>query len=110
VSLGGDRALADVLGGYDGGRAFWLAALAALEQACVRSRDRTEAFSSYPPSELRRFLADVDDALGLAVIAVGVQEILNGDDDPRETAASRRAEIDALLLRRVRQARNSTKS
>jgi hypothetical protein len=108
VSLGADRALADVLGGYDGGRAFWLAALAALEEACRRSRDRAEAFSSYPPGEFNRLLREVDDALGLAAIAVGVQEVLN-DDGANGTPAGRRAEIDELLRRRVRQIRNSTK-
>lgn len=102
MNVGADRALADVLGGYDGGRAFWLASLAALEQAVVRSRDRADAFSSYPPGELRRFLHDVDDALGLAVIAVGIQEILN-DEPGKESPAERRGEIDELLRRRVHQ-------
>jgi hypothetical protein len=100
----GDAALADVLGGFDGGRSFWAAMLAALELAIARSRDRDQAFSSYPSGELRRFLRDVDDALSLAVTAVTVQEVLNRDDRGIGTPASRRAAIDEVLQRRARQA------
>jgi hypothetical protein len=81
VKLGADRALADALGGSAAGWAFWRAALAAVEVAVERSRDRGDAFCSYPAGELRRFVRDLDDALALAETAVKVQELVNGDGE-----------------------------
>lgn len=101
--FGADRRLADVFGGYEGGVAFWFAALSALELAAARSRERRDAFSSWPEGEWRRFLRDVDDALGLAAIGVGLQEILN-DESSSDTPADRRRSVDEVLRRRAREA------
>lgn len=102
MSLPG-RALADLLGGSEGGWAFWSAALAAIEVSIARSRERRDAFCAYPKGELDRFLRDVDDALGLAVTAVAVQQLVtDGETDGRER--ERRAAIAELLLDRARAA------
>lgn len=100
--FGVDRGLADRLGGMEGGWYFWTACLAALEEAIARSRERRMPFCSWPSGELRRLLRDVDDALGLAVTACGLQDLLNGDDeDGRDD--ERRDDVAELLLGRARE-------
>lgn len=101
MTIGADRALVDALGGPEGGWAFWSAALAAVELAVGRSRDRRDPFCSWPKGELERFVRDLDDALGLAVTAVTIQQLVNdGEADGRDRA--RRENLAALLLERVR--------
>lgn len=100
MSASVERELVDLLGGSSGGWAFWTAALSALELAIAASRGREDAFCSYPPGELRRFLRDVRDALGLAATAVTVQELVNGDEPEHR---ERVEQIDRLLLERARE-------
>lgn len=97
------RAVADVLGGFDGGQAFARAALAGVDQAVERARDRAEGFSSWPRGWFDRLLGDVGDALRLAAIAVVVQELLNEEelDDPSAALAD-------VLLRRAQEARGES--
>lgn len=100
------RELADLLGGYDGGWSFWSAALSAIELTIARSRERVDGFTFAPETELKRVLRDLEDALGLAVTAVTVQQLVNdGESDGR--ARSRRADVAAMLLERSREARRA---
>lgn len=104
--FGAPRALADLLGGYDGGWAFWSAMLSAVEQAVQRSRAGDGRFSSWPSGEFDRFVADLDDALGLGVIGVTVQQLVNdGDTDGRQE--QRRQFVADVLLDRARDARDA---
>lgn len=91
--------LVDLLGGYDGGRGFWLAALAAVELAVRDARAGADGrFVSWPANELGRFLRQLDDALGLAVTGTLIQSALSGDElrEPPDVAE--------MLLSRARQA------
>jgi hypothetical protein len=93
---GAERALADALGGYAGGWAFWRAGLEAVAIAVERSRGREGAFCSYPSGELNRLGRDVLDALELLATAVAVQDTINGDGaDPAGSIAD-------VLRQRVR--------
>lgn len=103
MKLDGDRALADIFGGSSGGWPFWLAALAGLELALRRSRERESAFTSYPTGEFGRFLRDVDEALALAVLGAGVQDAVNGELKEGATA-ERHALIASVLTERAREA------
>lgn len=103
--LGASRELADLLGGYDGGWAFWTASLSALELAIARSRQGDGRFSHHPRGEFERLLRDVDDALGLAILAVAAQDMLNGEPDAGRLERHR-ADLAATLLERARQARD----
>jgi hypothetical protein len=100
LTAGLERALADVLGGFDGGWSFWRAALAELGEAIARSSDGRERFTSYPQGEFRRLLRDVDDALRMAATAVELQALLNGEPDDK--GAERRRDIAELLHARAR--------
>jgi hypothetical protein len=95
-----ERALADLVGGYEGGWSFWRAALAQLDLAVERSRDGRDPFTSYPQGAFRRLLIDVDDALRMAATAVEVQAILNGEPDDKD--AERRRDVAELLAARAR--------
>lgn len=92
-----ERALVDVLGGSEAGWSFWLAGLAKIEQAVRDSREGRDRFCSWPPQELRRLVTDLGDALELAMAAVEVQLVANGEPD--EQGAGRRGMVDALLAR-----------
>jgi hypothetical protein len=101
ADYGAERALADVLGGYGGGWAFWRAALEAVALAVERSREREGAFCHYPAGELRRFGSDLVDALAMLRTAVAVQLAVNADG----AGDLQRAEsIADALLERVRDA------
>lgn len=102
--LGASAELADLLGGYDGGWAFWTAALSALEVAVARSRQGDGRFAHHPRGEFNRLLRDVDDALGLAVMAVATQDLLNGESD-RARLEGHRQDLAAALLERAEQVR-----
>lgn len=103
MKLGADRALADLLGGSSGGWAFYRAALAAVELALERARDREAPFCSFPHGEFNRLLRDLEDALGLAATAVQVQNLVNAEPDERD--GDRRAAIVDVLLERARAAK-----
>lgn len=98
-----DLALADALAGTDSGWAFWLAALALLEQAIARSRERDGAFCNHPDGEWRRFAYDLEKAAGMLALAVDVQNAIH--EEPDAHGPRRRELISDLLLDRVREAR-----
>ncbi|HEY8775789.1 MAG TPA: hypothetical protein VIM33_04825 [Gaiellaceae bacterium] len=100
MKLTTDRALEEVLGGSRGGWYFWLAFLAQLDELVARSRDRGDAFCSFPRGELGRVLRDVEDAFGLAVTAVAAQQLVNEEDVDLPEAT-----IVDVLERRVREVR-----
>jgi hypothetical protein len=105
VKVYGDPVLADVLGGPDGGWAFYAAGLAGLEAAIARSRERRDAFTAFPVGEFRRLLRDVDEALSLAVVAVDVQHLIDDGQDGR--SGERQASLEHVLAARLLQARDA---
>lgn len=95
-----ERALADVLGGtYNGGWAFWRAALSTLELAIDDAGDSHDAFRVHAPHAFERLLLHVDDALRMAATAVAVQLILDDEEDGRDV--DRRRDIAELLHARA---------
>jgi len=91
------RALVDVLGGYEAGWGLWVSALGKLEQALVDARaNGRDRFCSWPPQELRRLLADVEDALQLASTAVEIQLAVN--EEPEDASSARRQATIADVL------------
>lgn len=93
-----ERALADLLGSYDGGYTFWRAACVALDEALDEARDH-DHFRAHPPGAFRDLLRRVDDALRMAATAVEVQMLL--DDEPDDKDAERRRDIAELLHARA---------
>lgn len=96
-----ERALADLVGGYEGGAVLWLVGAMRLELAVNDSRD-VERFRSYPAGALNRLLTGVDDALRTAELAVDLEEMLAADGDA-VTEQKRRDDIGAVLLGRARE-------
>jgi hypothetical protein len=96
-----ERALTDLVGGYDGGAVLWLVSAMRLEVAVTRARD-VDRFRSYPEGALNRLLVDVDDALGTGGIAVDLQRLLNDAGD-EQTEHQRRENVAELLLGRARE-------
>jgi hypothetical protein len=96
-----ERALAELVAGYDGGWSMWEAALSGLELVIRESREYGEPrFASHPAGELRKLLLGVEDSLRRARLAVELRETLMADGD---VAEDRRAgAIEALLLDKAR--------
>jgi hypothetical protein len=96
-----ERALTDLVGGYDGGAVLWLVSAMRLEVAVQRARD-VDRFRAYPEGVLNRLLVDVDDALGTGEVAVDLQRLLiDGGDE--QTDERRRQDVGELLLARARE-------
>jgi hypothetical protein len=96
-----ERALTDLVGGYDGGAVLWLVSAMRLEVAVNRARD-VDRFRLHPEGALNRLLVDVDDALTTGTVAVDLQRLLNDHGD-EQTEAGRRRDVAELLHARARE-------
>lgn len=96
-----ERALADLVGGVDGGFSLWSIACGKLEQVAAGARDEYR-FRSYPSGALNRLLVDLEDVLRVATLAVELQTTLDGETDPT-SPEQRQADIAGLLLDRARE-------
>jgi hypothetical protein len=96
-----ERALTDLVGGYEGGAILWLVAMMRLEVAIAEARE-IDRFRSHPEGVLNRLLVAVDDALRTGEVGVDLQRLLadQGDAHPE---GERRQEIADLLLGRARE-------
>jgi hypothetical protein len=96
-----ERALTDLVGGYEGGTILWLVAMMRLEVAIADARE-IDRFRSHPEGALNRLLVAVDDALRTGEVGVDLQRLLadRGDAQPE---GERRQEIAELLLGRARE-------
>jgi hypothetical protein len=93
-----ERAIVDVVGGPDAGHAFWLAALAKIDHAVARSRDREDAFCTWPAGEWGRLTRDLEEALELAATGVDVQMLVLGEPADK---GQRRESIAEMLRARA---------
>jgi hypothetical protein len=96
-----ERALTDLVGGYDGGAVLWLVSAMRLEVAVNRARD-VDRFRLHPEGALNRLLVDVDDALTTGTVAVDLQRLLNDHGD-QQTEAGRHRDVAELLHVRARE-------
>jgi hypothetical protein len=96
-----ERALADLVGGYDGGYVLWLVALMRLDLAIADSRDR-DLFRSYPEGAWNRLLTGIDDALRTCELGVDLERMIQTDGDAAGDD-TRRADVAELLLGRARE-------
>lgn len=96
-----ERALTDLVGGYDGGAILWLVAMMRLEVAVDRARE-IDRFRAHPEGVLNRLLVDVDDALRTGEVGVDLQRLLRDEGDQAGEGA-RRDHIADVLLERARE-------
>lgn len=94
-----ERALADLVGGADGGLTLWEIACGKLERVARAAREDDYRFRSHPSGRLERLRVDLDDALMVAELAAELQALL--DADPL-TADERAGDVASLLLGRAR--------
>lgn len=93
-----DRALADLVGGPDGGATLWELACARLARLAREYADEPLRFNTHPEGMLRRLTVACEDALRTAELAVELHQALD-DELPTEDRA---AELGDLLLERAR--------
>lgn len=93
-----DRALADLVGGVDGGATLFGLACAKLARAARELGEDEPRFCSHPAGMLRRLEVAAEDALRVAELAVELHEAIDHDAPSEERAA----ELAALLLERAR--------
>lgn len=96
-----ERALTDLVGGYEGGAVLWLVSLMRLEVAIERARE-TDRFRAHPEGALNRLLVDVDDALRTGEVGVDLQRLLRDEGDELPDA-TRREHVSDVLLARARE-------
>jgi hypothetical protein len=93
-----ERALADLVGGYDGGFVLWLVAMMRLDLVAQDSRD-VDRFRSYPEGALNRLLVGVDDALHTCELAVDLERMIQDNGDGASLDDRKRDVADVLLAR-----------
>lgn len=93
-----ERALADLVGGYEGGWALWMVGLMRLELAVGDARD-IDRFRSHPEGAWNRLLVNVDDALRTGELAVDLELMLQADGDVKPEDERSRSVADLLLVR-----------
>lgn len=93
-----ERALTDLVGGYEGGAVLWLVSLMRLEIAIERARE-IDRFRAHPEGVLNRLLVDVDDALRTGEVGVDLQRLLRDEGDELPDGARREHVADVLLAR-----------
>jgi hypothetical protein len=93
-----ERALADLVGGYEGGWALWLVGTMRLELAVADARD-LDRFRAYPDGAWNRLLVNVDDALRTVELAVDLERMLQSEGDAAGEDVRRRDVADLLLVR-----------
>jgi hypothetical protein len=96
-----ERALAELVGGYEGGWALFLVGLMRLDLAAADLRRLEDAFRSHPEGVWNRLLVNVNEALRTCELAVELEHALaeraDSADDER-----RRQDVAELLLGRAR--------
>lgn len=95
-----ERALTDLVGGFDGGYVLWAVMAMRLEQVAGDARDR-DGFRAYPAGAWNRLLGGIDDALRTGELAVDLEQALAEHGDAR-TVDAHRGEVAELLLARAR--------
>lgn len=99
VSTGVDRALADLVGGWDGGYTLFAVAAGKLaRQAAEWAEEGEMRFRSHPAGAVHRLRVACEDALRTAELAAEIHEAL----DPEAPSEERAADLAALLLDRAR--------
>jgi hypothetical protein len=98
VSASFDRALADLVGGWDGGATLWELACARLARLAREYADEPMRFKSHPAGMLRRLEVACEDALRTVEVAVDLHLALD-DELPSEERA---AQLVDLLVERAR--------
>ena len=93
-----ERALADLVGGYEGGWALWLVGLMRVELALNDARD-VERFRAHPEGAWNRLLTGIDDGLRTGELAVDLELMLQADGDTASIDDRRRDVADILLVR-----------
>lgn len=93
-----ERALVDLVGGYEGGAVLWLVSMMRLEVAIAKARE-IDRFRAHPEGVLNRLLVDVDDALRTGEVGVDLQRLLADEGDEQPDAARREHVADVLLAR-----------
>jgi len=96
-----ERALADLVGGHEGGWALFLIGLMRLDVAAADLRQLEDGFRSYPGGVWNRLLVQVNDALRTCELGVDLENVLQeqGDTVGEE---QRRQDVAELLLGRAR--------
>lgn len=94
-----DRALADLVGGFEGGVTLFELACAKLARAAREAGGDEPRFRSHPAGALRRLRIDVEDALRVAALAVELHETIDGELPSEDRAA----ELADVLLDRARE-------
>ena len=93
-----DRALADLVGGWDGGATLWELACARLARVAREYSDEPMRFATHPRGMLHRLEVACDDALRTVEAAVELHEALDHELPPEERAA----QLVDLLFERAR--------
>ena len=81
-----DRALADLVGGWDGGATLWELACARLARVAHEFAEEPMRFKSYPAGMLHRLQVACEDALQTVEVAVELQEALDEELPSEERA------------------------
>lgn len=92
-----DRALADLVGGWEGGTTLWELACARLARQAREYADEPMRFNSHPEGMLKRLTIACEDALRTVELAVDLHQAL----DHERPAEERAVELVDLLLERA---------
>jgi hypothetical protein len=96
-----ERALAELVGGYEGGWAMFMIGLMKLDLAAADLRQLEHGFRSHPEGAWNRLLSLVDEALRTCELAVDLENALaDRQDEPDDE--QRRQDVAELLLGRAR--------
>lgn len=98
MSASMDRAIADLVGGWDGGATLWELACARLARLAREYADEPMRFKSHPAGMLRRLEVACEDAIRTVEVAVDLHLALD-DELPSEERA---AQLVDLLFERAR--------
>lgn len=91
-----DRALADLVGGWDGGATLWELACARLARVAREYADEPARFNTHPAGMLQRLEVACADAVQTVMVAVELHEALDHDLPAEERAAQL---VDLLFAR-----------
>lgn len=94
-----DRALADLVGGWDGGATLWELACARLARLAHEFADEPMRFKSHPEGMLRRLSVACEDAVRTVEVAVDLHQALD-EGVPSEERAEQL--VDLLYARASR--------
>jgi hypothetical protein len=93
-----DRALADLVGGWDGGATLWELSCARLARLASEYSDEPMRFKAHPAGMLHRLTVACEDALRTAELAVELHQALE-EELPSEDRAGQLGDV---LLERAR--------